>query len=282
MRRLGVPLEVVPLTNPYWDLVVSHSIAEIARGAREPDMPRNPGKFGAFRSTSRRTGPGSSTASRRALRRPRPRRGNPAESGESGERRERKKTRARSEAGDVRGRADQTYFLAPCPSRSSRRCASPWALPKARLREVARAARLPNAARKDSRGSVSSEGQVQRVRGRAPGRAPRGDRRARAAIAWARRGFWFHTIGQRSRLGLSGGPWYVCGKDVGERGASRGATTPWTRSGTRSGSASSTGSRVHSPRSPAVRARVRTPAPRAERFYARRRTADARADPGGT
>ena len=28
------------------------------------------------------------------------------------------------------------------------------------------------------------------------------------------RGFWFHTIGQRKGLGLSGGPWYVVKKDI--------------------------------------------------------------------
>jgi tRNA U34 2-thiouridine synthase MnmA/TrmU len=28
------------------------------------------------------------------------------------------------------------------------------------------------------------------------------------------RGFWFHTIGQRSGLRLSGGPWYVVAKDT--------------------------------------------------------------------
>ena len=28
------------------------------------------------------------------------------------------------------------------------------------------------------------------------------------------RGFWYHTIGQRSGLGLGNGPWYVVGKDI--------------------------------------------------------------------
>jgi len=28
------------------------------------------------------------------------------------------------------------------------------------------------------------------------------------------KGFWFHTIGQRKGLGLSGGPWFVIQKDV--------------------------------------------------------------------
>jgi len=28
------------------------------------------------------------------------------------------------------------------------------------------------------------------------------------------KGYWFHTVGQRKGLGLSGGPWYVIRKDV--------------------------------------------------------------------
>ena len=36
---LDVPLEMVPLTNQYWDLVVSHSIGEISQGRTpNPDM----------------------------------------------------------------------------------------------------------------------------------------------------------------------------------------------------------------------------------------------------
>ena len=30
------------------------------------------------------------------------------------------------------------------------------------------------------------------------------------------RGYWFHTIGQRKGLGLSGGPWFVVKKDMEE------------------------------------------------------------------
>ena len=32
----------------------------------------------------------------------------------------------------------------------------------------------------------------------------------------AHRGYWFHTIGQRKGLGLSGGPWFVVRKDTDE------------------------------------------------------------------
>lgn len=34
------------------------------------------------------------------------------------------------------------------------------------------------------------------------------------AVVGSHRGFWFHTVGQRQGLGLSGGPWYVSAKDA--------------------------------------------------------------------
>ena len=33
-------------------------------------------------------------------------------------------------------------------------------------------------------------------------------------ILGTHKGYWFHTVGQRKGLGLSGGPWYVVKKDV--------------------------------------------------------------------
>ena len=33
-------------------------------------------------------------------------------------------------------------------------------------------------------------------------------------ILGTHKGYWFHTVGQRKGLGLSGGPWYVIRKDV--------------------------------------------------------------------
>ena len=33
-------------------------------------------------------------------------------------------------------------------------------------------------------------------------------------ILGTHKGFWFHTIGQRKGLGLSGGPWFVIKKDI--------------------------------------------------------------------
>ena len=50
-ERVGVPLETVPLTNEYWDLVVKDSVEEIRKGRTpNPDVLCNSRvKFGAFR-----------------------------------------------------------------------------------------------------------------------------------------------------------------------------------------------------------------------------------------
>ena len=91
-------------------------------------------------------------------------------------------------------------------------------IPKAEVREIARAVKMPNAARKDSQGicflgKINYNDFIRRHLGEHPG--PIID------IATGRRlgehrGLWFHTIGQRKGLGLSGGPWYVVRKDIGE------------------------------------------------------------------
>eukprot|EP00959_Pyramimonas_sp_CCMP1952_P322501 6748728-Pyramimonas_sp.AAC.1 len=49
-RQVGVELRVVPLTNQYWDRVVSHTIDEIKEGRTpNPDILCNSRvKFGAF------------------------------------------------------------------------------------------------------------------------------------------------------------------------------------------------------------------------------------------
>ena len=225
---LGVPLEVVPLTNPYWDLVVSHSIAEIARGRTpNPDMLCNSRvKFGAFREHLETHRPGEfdrvASGHYAALDRgEEPSTAESAESAESGESDESEKKRAHAPAVKLvmsaDARKDQTYFLAHLSqSQLASLCFPVGGLPKARLREVARAARLPNAARKDSQGicflgKVKFSEFVAEHLGERPGaivELESGDRVGTHA------GFWFHTIGQRSGLGLSGGPWYVCGKDV--------------------------------------------------------------------
>ena len=112
---------------------------------------------------------------------------------------------------------DQTYFLAHLSQRQLSRLSFPvGGLPKSRLREVAAAAGLPNAGRKDSQGicflgKVKFSEFVAEHLGERPGAIVELETGERIGT---HRGVWFHTIGQRSGLGLSGGPWYVCAKNT--------------------------------------------------------------------
>lgn len=89
-------------------------------------------------------------------------------------------------------------------------------LPKSRVREIAVTTHMPNAFRKDSQGicflgKINYNDFIRRHLGEMPG--PVVDI-ATGRTLGEHRGFWFHTIGQRKGLGLSGGPWYVVRKDV--------------------------------------------------------------------
>ncbi len=89
-------------------------------------------------------------------------------------------------------------------------------LPKARVREIAVATRMPNAFRKDSQGicflgKINYNDFIRRHLGEKPG--PIIELETGRKLG-EHRGFWFHTIGQRKGLGLSGGPWYVVRKNV--------------------------------------------------------------------
>lgn len=89
-------------------------------------------------------------------------------------------------------------------------------LPKARVREIAVETRMPNAYRKDSQGicflgKINYNDFIRRHLGEKPGAIVELETGKKLG---EHRGFWFHTIGQRKGLGLSGGPWYVVKKNV--------------------------------------------------------------------
>lgn len=74
------------------------------------------------------------------------------------------------------------------------------------------------ATRRDSQGicflgKVSYNDFVRRYLGERPGPIVEWET---GRIIGRHRGYWFHTIGQRKGLGLSGGPWFVVGKNIGE------------------------------------------------------------------
>src|SRR3989344_4611567 len=83
---------------------------------------------------------------------------------------------------------DQTYFLSQLSQEQVARALFPiGGDPKGEGRRPAEKIQLPNAKRKDSQG---------------------------ICLLGEHEGFWYYTIGQRKGIRLSGGPWYVTGKDL--------------------------------------------------------------------
>ena len=112
---------------------------------------------------------------------------------------------------------DQTDFLARITYAQLAHAMFPIGdMPKSRVRELAIEAKLPNAFRRDSQGicflgNINYNDFIRRHLGEKPGAIVELETGRKLG---EHRGFWFHTIGQRKGLGLSGGPWYVVRKNV--------------------------------------------------------------------
>jgi tRNA (5-methylaminomethyl-2-thiouridylate)-methyltransferase len=112
---------------------------------------------------------------------------------------------------------DQTYFLTYLSQEQLSRIIFPLGgFPKSQVREMAKEMDLPNKDRKDSQG-ICFLGKI-----RYPDfvKFHLGEKTGDIIdihtnkVLGKHNGFWFHTIGQRSGLGLSGGPWFVVKKDT--------------------------------------------------------------------
>lgn len=112
---------------------------------------------------------------------------------------------------------DQTDFLARIEYNQLAHLMFPIGnMPKAEVRQTAMEAKLPNAYRKDSQGicflgKINYNDFIRRHLGERPGPIVEIETGRKLGT---HKGYWFHTIGQRKGLGLSGGPWYVVKKNV--------------------------------------------------------------------
>jgi tRNA-specific 2-thiouridylase len=112
---------------------------------------------------------------------------------------------------------DQTDFLARITYKQLAHAMFPiGSMPKSRVRELAKELNLPNAFRRDSQGicflgKINYNDFIRRHLGEKPG--PIIELETGKKLG-EHKGYWFHTIGQRKGLGLSGGPWYVVKKNV--------------------------------------------------------------------
>jgi tRNA-specific 2-thiouridylase len=112
---------------------------------------------------------------------------------------------------------DQTYFLGQVDYLQVSKLMFPiGGLQKAEVRTIAAREGLPSAARKDSQGicflgKINYNDFIRRYLGECPGAIVELETGKKVG---EHRGLWFHTIGQRKGLYLSGGPWFVVRKDV--------------------------------------------------------------------
>ena len=199
-HRYGLPLEVVSLHEEYWDHVMEYALRTVKAGLTpNPDMMCNRMiKFGFFEERWGKdfdmtaTGHYATTQVVNGV---------------------------KYLATAVDPVKDQTDFLAQITYDQLKHVMFPiGSLPKDEVRRIAEAAHLPNAHRRDSQGicflgQIDYNDFIRRHLGERPG--PIIELETGRKLG-EHRGYWFHTIGQRKGLGLSGGPWYVVRKNVDE------------------------------------------------------------------
>ena len=197
-HRYGCRFEEVNLHKEYWDNVVSYTIESVRKGLTpNPDVMCNKLiKFGAF--DDRR-----------------------------GKDYDRIATGHYATIATVDGKTflatakdpvkDQTDFLSQLEYRQIRKLMFPIGhMMKSEVRRVAAEARLPSADRKDSQGicflgKINYNDFLRRYLGEREGKIVELET---GRVLGTHRGYWFHTIGQRKGLYLSGGPWFVVRKDI--------------------------------------------------------------------
>ncbi len=230
-RHYGCRFEEVNLHQEYWERVVSYTIDTVRRGLTpNPDVMCNKLiKFGAF--VDRRGKDYDRIATGHYAR---------VERGkwnvESGEWRVESGDRSAESGGNcsplLPGEGpgvrqflataldpvkDQTDFLSQLDYDQIRRLMFPIGhLMKEEVRAIAHQAKLPSADRKDSQGicflgKINYNDFLRRYLGEREGKIVELET---GRVLGTHRGYWFHTIGQRKGLYLSGGPWFVVQKDI--------------------------------------------------------------------
>lgn len=197
-RKYGLPFQTVSLHEEYWDSVMAYTLRTVSEGLTpHPDMMCNKlVKFGFFEERwghmfdKVATGHYASVIEKDG------------------------KYWLGTAADPVK---DQTDFLAQISYKQLCHLLFPLGtLPKSEVRRLASEAGLPTAERKDSQGicflgKINYNDFIERHLGIHPG--PIVEIETGKKIG-THKGYWFHTIGQRKGLGLSGGPWYVVRKNV--------------------------------------------------------------------
>ncbi|MDN5350587.1 MAG: tRNA-uridine 2-sulfurtransferase [Bacteroidales bacterium] len=197
-KKYGCKMEIVDLQKTYWETVVAYTIETVKKGLTpNPDVMCNRLiKFGAFEQQFGHQFDKISTGHYARV--------------------------IEKESGFYLGTAadtikDQTYFLGRITYPQLSKLMFPVGdLQKPEVRQIAEAMKLPSAHRPDSQGicflgKINYNDFIKRYAGEKSGDIIELESGKKLG---KHNGFWFHTIGQRRGLGLSGGPWFVVKKDV--------------------------------------------------------------------
>lgn len=196
--QLGVPFNIVPMQNEYWDKVVSYTIREVESGRTpNPDIFCNAFiKFGLFYDKIDHSY-------------------------------ERIATGHYAARAEINGRyalkltpdsvKDQTYFLSYLSQDQLKRAMFPLGdADKKEVRRIAAEANLPTKDKKDSQGicflgQIKFKDFLKQHLGTRPGDLVDIET---GRVMGKHEGYYFFTIGQRQGIGLNKGPWYVVAKDA--------------------------------------------------------------------
>ena len=197
-RKYGLPLQEVSLHGEYWEHVMAYTLTTVKDGLTpHPDMMCNKMiKFGFFDERWGKDYDAVATGHYASIK------------NIDGKR------FLATAADPVK---DQTDFLAQISYRQLSHLMFPLGdIPKSDVRRMAAEAGLPNAVRKDSQGicflgKINYSDFIRRHLGEREGAIVEIETGKKIGT---HKGYWFHTIGQRKGLGLSGGPWYVVRKNV--------------------------------------------------------------------
>ena len=197
-RKYGCRLEVVSLHDEYWKYVMGYTLDSIKRGfTPNPDVMCNKYiKFGFFEQYWGKdfdkiaTGHYASIVEQNGI------------------------TYLGTAIDPVK---DQTDFLSQLNTLQVSKLMFPLGgLMKSEVRAIAENAGLPSAKRKDSQGicflgNINYNEFIRNYLGEKEGDIIELETGKKLG---KHKGYWFHTIGQRKGLGLSGGPWFVIRKEI--------------------------------------------------------------------
>lgn len=197
-HRYGCKFEIIDLHQAYWDSVVAYTIEKVKKGLTpNPDVMCNKLiKFGVFEQRVGHAFDKTATGHYATI------------IEENG------KVYLGTAKDPVK---DQTDFLAQINALQVAKLEFPIGhLMKNDVRRIAEIANLPTAKRSDSQGicflgKINYNDFIRRYLGEKRGPIVEIET---GRILGEHNGYWFHTVGQRKGLGLSGGPWYVIRKDV--------------------------------------------------------------------